>query len=61
MLADLLVPLNVVLFRLGNDQLTTAGLLGFVTGGGKRVADRAAAITAGGRDARPVRPWSCGG
>jgi len=48
MLADLLVPLNVVLFRLGNDQLTTAGLLGFVTGGGKRVADRAAAITAGG-------------
>jgi nicotinamide mononucleotide transporter len=32
MLAHLLAPLNVVLFRLGNDQVTTAELLGFVTG-----------------------------
>ena len=32
MLAHLLAPLNVVLFRLGNDQVTAAELLGFVTG-----------------------------
>jgi nicotinamide mononucleotide transporter len=32
MLAHLLAPLNAVLFRLGNDQVTTAELLGFVTG-----------------------------
>jgi len=32
MLGHLLVPLNVVLFRLGNDQVTAAELLGFVTG-----------------------------
>jgi nicotinamide mononucleotide transporter len=32
MLAHLLAPLNAVLFRLGNDQVTAAELLGFVTG-----------------------------
>jgi nicotinamide mononucleotide transporter len=32
MLAQLLGPLNVVLFRLGNDQVTAAELFGFVTG-----------------------------
>src|SRR5712671_546934 len=32
MLAHLLAPLNVVLFRVGNDQVTAAELLGFVTG-----------------------------
>lgn len=32
MLAHLLAPLNAVLFRLGNDQVATAELLGFVTG-----------------------------
>jgi nicotinamide mononucleotide transporter len=31
-LAQLLAPLNAVLFRLGNDQVTAAELLGFVTG-----------------------------
>ena len=32
MLAHLLAPLNAVLFRLGNDEVTAAELLGFVTG-----------------------------
>jgi nicotinamide mononucleotide transporter len=32
MLAQLLAPLNVVLFRLGNDQVTVAELFGFATG-----------------------------
>ena len=32
MLAHLLAPLNAVLFRLGNDQVTAAEPLGFVTG-----------------------------
>jgi nicotinamide mononucleotide transporter len=32
MLAHLLAPLDAVLFRLGNDQVTAAELLGFVTG-----------------------------
>jgi hypothetical protein len=31
-LAHLLAPLNAVLFRLGNDQVTAAELAGFVTG-----------------------------
>jgi nicotinamide mononucleotide transporter len=31
-LAHLLAPLNVVLFTVGNDQVTVAELLGFVTG-----------------------------
>jgi nicotinamide mononucleotide transporter len=31
-LGHLLAPLNVVLFGLGNDQVTAAELLGFVTG-----------------------------
>ena len=32
MLAHLLAPLNAVLFRLGNDEVTAAHQLGFVTG-----------------------------
>lgn len=32
MLAQLLAPLNAVLFTIGNDQVTAAELLGFVTG-----------------------------
>ncbi len=31
-LADLIAPLNHVLFTIGNDQVTTAELLGFITG-----------------------------
>lgn len=31
-LAHLLAPLNVALFTLGNDQVSVAELLGFVTG-----------------------------
>ena len=43
-LAELVDPLNAVLFTLGGDQVSTAELLGFVTGGlrgsGSRCAGR---------------------
>ena len=41
---ELIAPLNVVLFHFGQDAVTWAELLGFATGGGGGVADRAAHV-----------------
>jgi len=55
-LAHLLAPLNVALFTLGNDQVTVAELLGFVTGAASVWLTVLARIS--NFPARCLQPWA---